>query len=101
MPEASIHKHACPVFQQHQVRVSRQSRGVQPVAESPTHSQRLTISSGFVSFEWIAAMLADRRACSRLCSAESLSILFQCLNQFIYRATHTIKKSEISKRYNL
>lgn len=35
MPEASIHKHACPVFQQRQVRVSRQSRGVQPVAESP------------------------------------------------------------------
>ena len=36
MPEATIDEDARPVFSQHQVRMPRQSRRVQPIAESPT-----------------------------------------------------------------
>ena len=36
MPEAPIHEDASPRFPQHQVRMSRQSPMVQPIAEAPT-----------------------------------------------------------------
>ena len=36
MPEAPIHEDASPIFPQHQVRMSRQSPMVQPIAETPT-----------------------------------------------------------------
>ena len=75
------------------------------------HSPRRTIISGSVYFDRIAAVLADRRACSRsaelmpasLCSCliaaflwrccgESLSISFKGFNQFVYRATNLIEQ---------
>ena len=83
MPKAPIHEDACPILPQHQVRMPRQFRRVQPIAESPlpqplAHNHlrlRIPIISGFVSFPRIAAMLLCR------CSAESLSISLQRFKQ--------------------
>ena len=36
MPKTSIHKDTSPVFSQHQIRMSRQSRRIKPISESPT-----------------------------------------------------------------
>ena len=36
MPEAPVHKDACPVFPQHYVRFPRQSRMVEPISEATT-----------------------------------------------------------------
>ena len=36
MPKASIHKDTSTIFSQHQIRMSRQSRRIKPISESPT-----------------------------------------------------------------
>ena len=71
MPKASIHKDTCTIFLQHQITKSGcpGNFGELSLYRNPLlHNPFRTIISGFVSLEWIAAIVLCR------CSGESLSI---------------------------